>query len=461
MRGYCSALLALALAGFLSLTQTAAAEPLVLDAESLRKLAFDAVRAGFAEDALEMTDALLVRDPEDASALTIRAQALRALGQHDAAIEAARDAWAAADTDAARFGAAMAMAAAQSSAGNRTRAELWLRRAANTAPNERAYAIAQRDFGYVQSRNPWRFVLDVNASPSSNVNNGSSQSSFALPGLPFLFEIDPANQALSGIELGFGLEAIYRLSPTGPNRQTSLTFGTSVKSVALSAEARAAVPDARNSDFTLASLEFGVQHRRGLGAAGDRILMLTGTVGHNWYGGQDLSNYLQLSASLMQPLGERATLTWGIDADRITRLDRRPQSSDRVEISAILGFGVGQGGEDRLSVRLSGTDVASASVEVRNQAMGLNVSWEKADPVAGIGIAATLGLEQRVFGDSRYVVGGREDNKLTAKVELTFTEVNYFGFSPVLEIQATRNRSNSALHDSRALGVNLGIASTF
>jgi hypothetical protein len=301
----------------------------------------------------------------------------------------------------------------------------------------------------------------VNASPSSNVNNGSSESSFALPGLPFFFEIPPSSQALSGVDLGFGLEAIYRLSPTGPNRQTSLTFGTSVKSVLLSSEAKAAAPDARNSDFTLATLEFGVQHRRGIGAAGDRILMLSGTFGHNWYAGQNLSDYVQLSASLTQPLGEKATLTWGLDADRIMRLDRRPQSSDRVEISAAVGFGVGQNAEDRLSLRLSGTDVASDSVEVRNQAMGLNVSWEKADPVAGIGIAATLGLEQRVFGDSRYAAGGREDTKLTAKVELTFTNVDYFGFSPVLEIQATRNRSNSALHDSQALGINLGIASTF
>jgi tetratricopeptide (TPR) repeat protein len=126
------------------------AEPLVIDPPTMRILAFEAVQAGFAEDALEITDALLARDPNDASALTIRSQALRALGRYPEAIEAARAAWKAADTQPARFGAAMAMAAAQSSSGRRTRAELWLRRAANVAPNERTYAIAQRDFGHVQ-----------------------------------------------------------------------------------------------------------------------------------------------------------------------------------------------------------------------------------------------------------------------------------------------------------------------
>ncbi|MGL5008918.1 MAG: hypothetical protein ACRC6I_03490, partial [Paracoccaceae bacterium] len=96
-----------------------------------------------------------------------------------------------------------------------------------------------------------------------------------------------------------------------------------------------------------------------------------------------------------------------------------------------------------------------------NEALSLGISWQKAEPVAGIGLAAALTLEERVFEDSRYAAGGREDTKLTGKVQMTFTQIEYFGFSPVLEVQATRNRSNSALHDSQAVGVNLGITSNF
>ncbi|MCU0801766.1 MAG: hypothetical protein MUD11_08315 [Rhodobacteraceae bacterium] len=439
----------------------ASAQTAVLDPPAMRELAYAAVESGFATDALEITDALLLRDATDVTALTIRSQALRALGRYADAITAARSAWSHADTDPARFGAAMAMAAAQSSAGHRTRAELWLRRAANNAPNDRAYAIARRDFSYVQSRNPWRFVFDLTIAPSSNVNNGSSQSELALPGLPIFFEIPAESQALSGVKLGFGVEATYRFSPTGPNRQTALTFGTSVQSVTLSSRAQAAAPDARAADFTLVAVETGIRHRRALGDDGRQLLSLSGTFGHNWYAGENLSDYLQLGAELTQGLGGNTTLTWGLAADRVTRIDRPAQSSDRVELSAALGFGIGAGGNDRLAIRLSATDVTSRSVEVRNHAVALNLSWEKAEPVAGIGIAAALGLEDRIFPDSRYAAGGREDTKLTAKLELTFTEINYFGFAPVLEVQATRNRSNSALHDSQTIGINLGIASTF
>ncbi|MGL5009971.1 MAG: hypothetical protein ACRC6I_08815, partial [Paracoccaceae bacterium] len=339
---------------------SAAAQPVVLDARAMRQLAFEAARAGFAEDALEITDALLLRDPNDSSALTIRSQALRDLGDYPAAVAAARAAWANAATPPARFGAAMAMAAAQSSSGNRTSAELWLRRAANNAPNERAYAIARRDFGYVQSRNPWRFVLDLTVAPSSNVNNGSRQDQLSLPGLPIFFEIPPESQALSGVELGFGIDATYRFSPTGPNRQTALNFGANVQAVTLSAEAKADAPDARASDFTLTTLEAGITHRRGLDAEARTVLSLTGTYGHNWYGGDDLSDYLQLGAEVSHQLQSGAVLRFGLAADRVSRIDRPLQSSDRIELSAGVQFALGQ---DSLSFRLAATDVSSSSAE--------------------------------------------------------------------------------------------------
>jgi tetratricopeptide (TPR) repeat protein len=436
----------------------AVAETVVLDPAAMRELAFAAMQSGFAEDALEITDALLLRDQADASALTIRAQALRALGDYPAAIEAARAAWIAADTAPARFGAAMAMAAAQSSAGRRTSAELWLRRAANHAPNERAYAIARRDFGYVQSRNPWRFVLDLSVAPSSNVNNGSRQETLALPGLPIFFEIPPESRALSGVQLGFGFDATYRLSPTAPNRQTMLNFGASVQAVTLSSEAKEDAPDTRASDFTLTTLEAGISHRRVLDADGRTALSLNGTFGHNWYGGENLSDYLQFGAEVTHAMKPGIDLNFGFAVDRVTRIDRPLQSSDRVEVSAGVRFAVGA---DSMAVRLGWTDVAARSVEVQNEAVSLALSWQKSEPVAGLGLAAALTLEQRVFEDSNYVAGGREDTKVTGKVQITFSQIEYFGFSPVLEVNATRNRSNSALHDSQAVGVNLGIKSSF
>jgi tetratricopeptide (TPR) repeat protein len=449
------------LLGALALPLGAGAQQVQVDPPTLRQIAFEAVEAGFAEDALEITDALLQRDPADASALTIRSQALRALGDYPAAIVAARRAWVAADDGPARFGAAMAMAAAQSSNGNRINAELWLRRAANAAPNDRAYALARRDFSYVQSRNPWRFVFDMTLAPSSNVNNGSKQDTLSLPGLPIFFEIAPESQALSGVQIGLGFNGTYRISPTGPNRQTNLTFGANVQGVVLSSEAKADAPDARASDYTLTTLEFGASHRRGLDAEARTVLAIEGTLGHNWYGGDDLSDYLRLGVSLSHQLESGVVLNFGVAADHVSRIDRPLQSSDRVEINAGARFRTGPDGNDALSLRLALADTASSAVETRNTAVSLGVSWQKAEPLAGIGLAASLSVEQRIYPDSRYAAGGREDQRVTAKLQMTFTEVDYLGFSPVLEVQATRNRSNAALYDSQAIGINLGITSTF
>jgi hypothetical protein len=207
---------------------------LQLDAHSLRQIAYAAAKAGYAEDALRYTDALLQRDAADSTALTIRALALRALGRTDAARQAAADAWDNAESDPGRYGAAMAMAQTLSTQGRRGAAQWWLRRAAQHAPSDRAAAVAKRDFAYVKSRNPWDIQINASVAPSSNVNNGSQQDTLTLSGLPFEFEIPQGSQALSGFEAGLGLRGTYRFSPTGPGRQTRASFGALGQMVVLS-----------------------------------------------------------------------------------------------------------------------------------------------------------------------------------------------------------------------------------
>ena len=94
----------------LSLAAQVQSKPITLNVDALRQLAFQTLQAGFAEQALTYTDVLLARDANDATALIIRAQALRALDRAHEARRVAKQAWLRSDTDKARFGAAMAMA---------------------------------------------------------------------------------------------------------------------------------------------------------------------------------------------------------------------------------------------------------------------------------------------------------------------------------------------------------------
>jgi len=453
------AVVAAGLAAGLTLATSAGSDPVTLDANALRQLAFTAMKAGFAEQAIGYTDALLNRDPSDTTALTIRSQALRSLGRAEAARAAARAAWAASDSDPERFGASMAMAQALSTEGRRTAAQWWLRRAGQAAPNARAEAVARRDFAYVKSRNPWDIQINVSAAPSSNVNNGSQQDRLTLAGLPFEFEIPADAQALSGFETGLGLRATYRFAPTAPNRLTRANFGVLVQAVTPSSEARARVPDIEGSDFSYAAIEAGLAHRRALNPAGATTLSFGVTGGHNWYGGAALSDYLQLQTGIEHRLNGKSAINAGLAADRVLRIDSSRQSSDRVEAS--LGYGRVLASGDQVSLEVTAARAVSGSAEIGNEAVGLTLDWTRQTPVAGLGLSAGLGIEQRVYAQSRYVAGGREDIRLSANLTMSFDTLDYLGFSPVLDLRATRNRSNAALFDTQDFGITLGIKSSF
>ena len=109
-------------------------EPIRLSVEQMRLAADLNLRNGQNGVALTLADALLKRDPHDMAALFIRSHVLRAQAEYSAAQQAARTAWQAAQSDTDKYTAAVLMAQALSSDGKRTRAQFWLRRAAQVAP---------------------------------------------------------------------------------------------------------------------------------------------------------------------------------------------------------------------------------------------------------------------------------------------------------------------------------------
>ena len=72
-----------------------------------------------------------------------------------------------------------------------------------------------------------------------------------------------------------------------------------------------------------------------------------------------------------------------------------------------------------------------------------------------------IDLTQQVFADSRYVIGEREDDKITAQVQLGLQNLEYLGFSPLLTLEASQVNSNTAQNTRHNLGITLGIQSAF
>ncbi len=286
-----------------------------LTAGEMRITAADMLDRGRAEVALELTDALLERDPGDVQALLIRSRALRDLGDFDGAKAAARAVLQRAEEDQAlRYAASLAMAQALSSEGRRTAAQLWLRRAAHNAPNDFARARAEADFRYVRSRNRWSTQLRFSVTPNSNVNNGSVHDSAQLYGLPFELALPGATQALSGLELTFGATTRYRLAETRTQASDLILSGWR-RTYILSDSAKQKAPGAEGSDFATTTLSAGFGHKRLLNRGRNEVSFeLLG--GRHWRGGDHYGDFVRAQTGLRHKLTRRDSLEVGVQADR-------------------------------------------------------------------------------------------------------------------------------------------------
>lgn len=438
-----------------------AAAPQTVTPDAMRALGFQALTDGDARRALRFADALLERDAADPAALILRARAARELADYGQSRQAARAAWAAAETAAQRYGAALAMAQALASDGRRTEAQFWLRRAAEAAPSPAARAIAMRDFQYVRARNPLQIRLDFSVAPSSNVNNGSRHQFIELFGLPFL--LSPDAQALSGGTASAGVSLRYRLAESQVSR-TELRLAGSYRHVWLSASSRAAAPTAKGSDYSFAALEAGLSQRRRVGRG---EISFGGTVGHNWYGGRDLSDYLRLDLGVEAPAAvepgqflHRAVLHGGVSVERQWRRDAPQRSADQISLTGGLAQPLASG--DRLRLTAGWRHVSSRAADVSHQAVSARLGWDRAEPLPG-GLRLSMGVaaEARDYGATAMAPQGRRDLRLEADLSVTFTRMDYLGFSPVLDLRATRSGSNVTLYDGRDYGVSLGFRSNF
>jgi tetratricopeptide (TPR) repeat protein len=432
-----------------------ASADLVLTPEALRAAAQLALAQGEAGRAADYAAALLQRDPQDGAALIVQSQALRDLGRYDAAQDAARAAWTQAGSTAARHEAAMAMAQALASDGQRMAAQYWLRRAVQTAPDDAARGQAEADFGYVRSRMPLILRFDVSVAPSSNVNNGTSAQTMQILGLPFTISGDA--QALSGIEATLGLAATWRLPPRDRSA-TQLTLALQTQQVALSDEAKAIAPDARGSDYAFAAYELGLTHQ--WVASGAPLLgALDLAVGHNDYGGAPLSNYLQARIAAEVPVDPRTTALLSADGERQWRLDLASRSAVVLGLTAGLALVLGNG--DQIALTLGHQQINSASVEIDHAEINGRLGWQKARPVGGVGLEAALQIDALDYPVSPYTDSGRQDLAVTGLLSATLLEVGYMGFNPVIRLVASRNSSNVDLYDQRNVGISFGIASAF
>lgn len=433
--------------GICLMVGVAFAAPQSLSIPEARELAAKSILTGQPQVAVQIAQGLLERDPNDVSALVTLSRAQRLLGDHQAATTSARHAWSVATTDREKFFSAQATAQALSSAGHRTRAQLWLRRAAHVAPSERLKARAVRDFRYVKGRNPWQTHLSFGLSPSNNVNNRPNFDAYANWS---------GTSAMSGVIANTGASTTWRKAISAKTR-LEIGGSASVSSVQLSSEARAANPTARNSDFASQSigLNFGLTRKQSKGPLQAKL-----SLGKQWYGGDPLAHSVRFSLSKALTFSPTTVTRVSGNITRLDRLDNPLGSYDGIDAGLTWSRKLSSGA--RLTLRGQVETISSASHLVDRTGQSLDVYYTLGQPVLGAQVTLSAQYHGKSYRQTNpsFAVK-RADDELSLGVSLFLPEWQINGFAPVIDVKTRRNASNILPFNTQELKLSLGLKSAF
>lgn len=431
--------------------------PIQVNAAQMRTLAAEAVVSGNPQAGYDMASALLARNPKDAEALIIRARAARDMGRLPEAVATARRGWELAQTPSERYGASMVMAQSLATSGSRTRAQLWLRRAVQNAPNEDFKSIAIRDFQLVRRSNRWSTELNFAAAPSSNINNGSAKSTTQLFDLPFEFQLSGTARALSGTQFSGSVATRYRLAESSRS-QHDLVGQVSHKTYTMSAEAKRLAPTSKGSDFAFSAVSLSYIRRGFTGAGNNLPNQFEATLGRTWYGGSPFMQYARFGFTQNYVFAPGSFVFGGVNAERQKSLSAR-QDVDSWGLSA--GVRLTLQNSDQLTFTATTKRSTSLDANLDYRQVSLGVRYALSKPIAGMRFNFGLTAMSQDHERSNFTRFGRQDKSIALDVTAVFTQIDYFGFSPTMTITARRNSSNIGLYDSEEMGIGFGIQSAF
>ena len=438
-----------------SLAEPASAQ-VKLSPSEMRELAGQAVVQGQPGLAYDLSGALIGRDESDLNAHLIRSRAARDLGKNDDALLHARRAWALADTEDAKYAAALANAQALSSAGRRTAAQIWLRRAVQLAPNDDLKARAAQDFRYVRAQNPWSTAFSFSVSPSSNINNGSRNETSELFDLPFVFQLEGEARALSGIEMAAGFSTRFRMLST-QFKNTDLLFGASHKTYELSEDAKDIAPDARGSDFASSQAFVGVAETYRLDS-GKAQLGWDLRFGRSWYSGKPLFDYARAGVSYRQLIGKRGLARGTLFREVQTGQNGR---DDATVWNAQIGFGHSLSNGNQLSFS-AGYVVSDSDADYLDYTKrSIGAVYSIARPIGPAQLEFGLTASEKHHDRSNLTADGRTERRVEARVTAALPDVEFYGFVPTVTLRAERTDANLDIYETESLGLQLGVRSAF
>ncbi len=407
---------------------------------------------GHARASVELTQVLVERDPKDATSLILLAQGLRVSGKFDQSQDAARKAWRAADRDVEKYGAALAMAQALSSDGHKTRAQLWLRRAAEVAPSEATRARAVRDYQFVRMANPWSVNLSFGVVPSDNVNNAPRDNTIVLGGLVF---VDPTAVPLSGVEISSQAQLRYNFGITETHRNFAALSWAETR-VVLTDDAVPAGVEASDFLFQQLRAQVGRDFTTGPGAPRHSYALSYGRI---WYSGSHLADEVRADWRTSIALPDSRVLSWSANLGYAERQDNDLRSGTTGGLGLSWSRPTADEGRLTLDAEVGRTSTDSKALTHSRAKLGLH--YVLGQKVLGARTTVALSGQIRHYDDAVYGPDARQDISASLSTSFLFTDLDSYGFAPKVTLDVGRTHSNIQRFDTQSIGLNIGFQSVF
>jgi len=429
-----------------------------------------------AEAARAIARGLLEGAPEAPELWLLLGQAERSLRNPEASRAAARNARQYAQNDLQRYNAAILTVDSHIQLEEFTRAQFWLRRARQVAPNDALKAQIARDYRLIDRVNPWSFSLSGGVRPSSNINNGSSETdngvALSLGGATFSGgTISVDGQALSGFEAR-GLGTLTYTRTLAPRRSWALTARADLRRYRYTEESQDEIdaaqaienlnPNPRQlpqaSDFNFDDLRLTGTYRYPLASTALNMATSLG-IGANWYGGAPLSRFANLRQAVSWNPTPRTLGEVALTYERQERSDFDERSAS-IWAWTYLAVWVPEAG-GRLQWSLGVTDTNAKSSSTANTRYSTGLSYTLPQEILGGEWTTSLSYDYRE--DERPSFGStiRQDNRYSLGLTVFLKDRELFGFAPTVSANWTQTDSTLNRFKTEDFGISLDLRSVF
>lgn len=416
-----------------------------------------ALAAGDPARTVELTQILVGQNTNDFTALYLLSLARSDLGQDEAAAQAAIRAYDAALNDAERLQAARLVGGARFRLGHYTRAQWWLRIAANHTSMPQEMATVAQEFQQIQRSNPFSAQANLSIAPSDNINNGADNDLLSLEGIDIEFRLPPETVALSGIEYAGDLQLSYRISQDA-HQITSIDAFAYARSFTLSPASRDSVPGLRGSDYALVLAEVALTQRRFL-IEGFGPTTVSGGVGHVQFSGEPLWTYTKFLLGQEFAIGPNAVLS--LQAGVQNQTARNAVVPDTTVYNINTSYSTQRPNGDRLQLSLVGSFNDAADEESTFGDVSGSINYDFARPMLNIDWSLMAGIGHTNYNEFALSLDGRRDDYITVGGTGVFSDLSYFGFSPSVTVTATKRQSNVDPYNTTQVQARVGIQSNF